>query len=189
MKRIAVMMAGTAGLLGLVSAGVFGVLAPASAGAAPKSGPEKVWVTPSGATGTTVKRPGKVMFTGSFADYGRSVNTNANGKPTKNGGYVLLTMKKGSIMVNISKLNAAFKTAQPQTFNMTSCSADVHISAPVTVVKGTKAYVGIGGTFNMTASVAFIGPIKNGKCTTKTTTPALATYSAIMGSGTVTFSS
>jgi hypothetical protein len=189
MKRIAVMVAGTAGLLGLASAGVFGGLAPATAGAAaPKSGPEKVWVTPS-STGTTVKRPGKVMFTGSFADYGRSVNTKANGTPTKRGGYVLLTLKKGTILVNISQFNAAFKTAQPQTYNKTSCSADVHISAPVTVVKGTKAYVGISGTFSMTASVAFIGPLKNGTCTTKTTTPALSTYSAIMGSGTVTFSS
>lgn len=189
MRGFKLVAAGAAALVGLVSAGVLSGLVPATAGAAaPKSGPEKVWVTPS-AAGTTAKRPGKIMFTGSFADYGRSVNTNANGKPTKKGGYVLLTLKQGTIMVNISQFNAAFKTVQPQTYNKTSCSADLHISAPVTVVKGTKAYAGIGGTFTMTANFAFIGPLKNGTCTTKTTTPALSTYSSITGSGTVTFPS
>lgn len=182
------MVAGAAGLMGLVSAAVLGVVAPATAGAAPKSGPEKVWVTTS-PTGTTAKRPGKVMLTGSFADYGRSVTTKANGKPTKNGGYVLLTLKKGTIVVDISAFNAASKNAKPQTFNQTSCSADIHVSAPVTFVKGTKAYVGIGGTITLTATFAFIGPLKNGKCTTKTTTPALSTYSSINGTGTVTFPS
>jgi hypothetical protein len=190
MRKFAVMVAGAAGLVGLVSAGMLGGLVPATAGAAaPKSGPEKVWVTPSPTGTTSAKHPGKAMFTGSFADYGRSVSSNANGKPTKKGTYALLTMKKGTILVNLTQFNAAFKTAQPQTYNKTTCSADIHVAAPVTIVKGTKAYAGIGGTFNMTASFAFIGPLKNGTCTTKTSTPALSTYISVTGSGTVTFSS
>jgi hypothetical protein len=182
MKRLIVVIAAAAGVTAIV-------LPAAAASATPQSGPEKVWVTPS-PTGTSVKRPGKVMLTGSVADYGRSVSTTASGKPTKHGTYVLLTLKKGSILVNVSQFNAAAKSAQPETFNKTSCSAEIHISGPATLVRGTKAYVGIGGTFTMTATFAFIGPLtKSGACTTKTTTPALSTYGAITGSGTVSFSS
>jgi hypothetical protein len=177
MRRFVVVMAVAGIVLG----------APAVAGASPTGGTEKVWVTPS-PTGTTAKRPGKVLFTGSFADYGRSVSANASGKPTKHGTYVLLTLKQGSILVDIAQFNAAFEKAQPQTFNQSSCSAWAHVSAPVTVARGTKAYVGASGTFTMTATVAFVGPkAKSGACTTKTTTPALATYSSITGSGTISF--
>ena len=173
-----------------VVAGMFGMLTWTTvAGAAPPSGPEKVWVTPS-AAGTTAKLPGKVMFTGSFADYGKVVTVNASGKPAKNGGYVLLTLKKGSILVNVSGINKAFSSAQPQTNNTTSCSADVQFTAPVTVVKGTKTYVGITGTFTMTAKAAFIGSkTKSGACTEKTTSPAVASYESFTGMGTVSFGS
>lgn len=182
MRRFAVMAAGAAVVVG-------GMVPAVAAGAAPQSGPEKVWVTPS-PTGTSDKRPGKVVFTGSFADYGRSVDTNASGKPTKHGTYVLLTLKQGSILVDISQFNAAFKSFQPQTLSQTTCSGSGHVSAPVTVVKGTKAYVGIGGTFTVTATFAFIGAkTRGGACTMKTTSPSLATFSSITGSGTVSFAS
>ena len=168
-------------------AGVLGLLASATAaGAAPKAGPEKVWVTPS-AAGTTVKLPGKVLFTGSFSDYGKSITANAKGKPTNKGSYALLILKKGTILVNVSQLGSMLKTSQPQTVNTTSCSANAHVAAPVTLVKGTKTYVGIGGTFTLTVMFAFIGPMKNGKCT-QTSNPA-ATWAAFTGSGTVTFGS
>ncbi len=182
MKRLIVV--GAAGVMGLA-----GIVLPAvAAGASPQSGPEKVWVKPS-PSGTTVRRPGKAMFTGSFADYGRSVTANASGKAAKRGTYVLLILKQGSVLVDISQFNAAFKSFTPQTLNQTNCSGSGHLSAPATVVKGTKAYAGITGTFTMTATVAFIGPkTKSGACTMKTTSPGLATFTSITGSGTVSFS-
>lgn len=189
MRRIVAVVA-CGGLLGGLAAGLLGGLVPAAvAGASPTGGAEKVWVTPS-PTGTSVKHPGKVMLTGAFADYGKSVSANASGKPSKNGTYKLLTLEKGTILVNGSELNAAFKNLQPQTFSQTTCSGDAHISAPVTLVKGTKAYVGISGTFTITATFAFItAKTKSGSCTMKTTSPGLATYSSVTGSGTVSFSS
>lgn len=169
-----------------VVAGVLGGFPTAVASAAPKAGPENVWLTPSSG-GTTVKHPGQAVFTGSFSDYGKSVSGNAKGKPTKNGSYALLILKKGNILVDTSQFDSTFKSTQPQTVNLTSCSTSLHLSAPVTIVKGTKAYVGISGTFSLSVTAAFIGPLKKGKCT-MSATPVTA-WAAFTGTGTVSFGS
>ena len=179
-RRICVAM-GTAVIFGGMA---FGSVA---AGASvPKSGAVKVWVKPS-PTGTSTKHPGKVLFTGAIGDYGTAVSTNATGKKTKNGSYKLLTLKKGTIMVNGTQLNKALTSAQPTTSNATACAFVVNASAPITIVKGTGAYVGIGGTVNMAVTFAAILPkTKSGSCTMKTSTKPLASYTSITGSGTVT---
>jgi hypothetical protein len=178
-------------LMAVVGAGVLlGSAVPASVAlASGTGGAVKVWVTPS-ATGTTAKHPGKIMFTGAIGDYGTSESTNAAGKPTKKGAYKLLKLKKGTILVNGTTLSKALTSASPTgpTANETTCSFAIHVTAPVTIVRGTGAYQGITGSVTITAQFAIIGPLtKSGACTTKTSTKPLSTYSSVFGSGTVSF--
>jgi hypothetical protein len=180
------------GIVTAVGAGVlFGGLLAGPVGAATSavaSGPVKVWVTPSATGLTSSKRPGKVIFTGSIGDYGRDVKANAAGKATKNGTYRLLKMQKGSILVNIGPFQKAETAAfSSPTFNSANCSLSVNVSGPITVVSGSGSYSGITGSVTLTAHFAGIARrASNGSCTTKTTTPALATYTSIVGTGTVT---
>ena len=161
------------------------------AGAASTStgGPVKVWVKPSTAT-TSVKHPGKIIFTGAIGDYGTTTNANATGKPTKKGTYKFLTLKKGTILATGATLNEAVKTAFTKpTLNMTNCSVSASATGAVHFVKGTGAYVGISGSVTITLSYAGVLPkTKSGSCTEKTATKPLAFYSSVMGSGTVSFS-
>jgi hypothetical protein len=160
----------------------------AAAATAPKGGAIKVFVKPS-PTGTGAKHPGKVVITGAVGDYGTSESVTAAGKPSKKGAYKLLTLKKGTILVNGTLLNAALTSAQP-TANSTNCSFVFSASAPVTFVKGTGAYVGISGSVTITLTFAAILPkTKAGKCTEKTATQPLASTTSVMGTGTVTFPS
>jgi hypothetical protein len=169
-----------------VVVGVLGGLPTTVASATPKAGPEKIWLTPSSG-GTTTKHPGRAMLTGSFSDYGKSVSGNSKGKPTRNGAYALLILKKGTILLDTSQLDSAFKNTEPQTVNVTSCSLSTHLSAPVTIVNGTKAYAGIQGTFSLTATAAFIRPTKKGSCTA--TAAPVEAWATFAGSGIVGFGS
>ena len=173
----------------VVCGGLLGGAATAASAAA--SGTVKVFVTPNNTT--TPKHPGKVMLTGAIGDYGTVISATAAGKPTatkkKKTPYRLLRLKKGTILVNIStfqsKLTGAFSS--PSGFNSTTCSQSIDVSGAVSVVSGTGAYAGITGSLVMTGQFAGITRrTKSGACTTKTTTPAAATYSSIIGSGTVT---
>lgn len=170
----------------VVCGGVLGGLATTTAGASvPKSGPVKVWVKPS-PTGTSA-HPGKVFFTGAIADYGTAVNTNATGKKTKKGSYKLLTLKQGTILVNGTQLNQALTSSEPTTASKTTCYYVFTASAPIPIVKGTGAYVGISGSVNMVVTFAAIAPkTKSGSCTMKTSTKPLASFTSVTGSGTVT---
>jgi hypothetical protein len=171
--------------------GIGGTAATALAGASStsKGGAIKVWVTPSKTGTTTSKHPGKVMFTGAIGDYGTSFNVTSTGKPAKKKSpYKLLKLKKGTMTVTASALGKALKSAKP-TLNTTNCSVTVAATAPITIVKGTGAYANISGTVTFSASYAVILPkTSSGKCTTKTSTKALATYASFIGTGTVSFS-
>lgn len=174
------------------AAAIVGGLVPGSLAAAastPTGGAIKVWVRPSPTT-TSVKHPGKVMFTGAIGDYGSSVNVNATGKPTKKAGYDLLKLKKGTITVNTMGFNKAAASAFTKpTLNPTNCSVSVSASGPVQIVKGTGAYVGISGSVTVTAQFGAVVPKnKKGTCTLKTATQPLVMYTSFIGSGTVSFS-
>lgn len=177
---------GAAAALAVVAAASLGPVA--VAGAAPTGGAIKVWVTPS-PTGTSVKHPGKILLTGAIGDYGTTISVNAAGKPAKHGTYVLLKLKKGTILVDVTTLNSALDSAKPTTVSSTNCSATLHATSSVSLVKGTGTYAGISGTIAMTLSLGAIArKTKSGACTFKTTSPVLATYTSFIGTGTVSFS-
>lgn len=194
MHRGTISSAGVVGVVAVVALAL--TLGPASAawGAgsarsalkAKKSGPEKVFVLP--ANTTSAKHPGKILMTGTIGDYGLAVATTAKGKPTKSGSYRDLELKKGTILVNISPFLTAIDKAFPHaTFDSATCSLSVTVSASITIVSGTKAYAGVTGSLTLSGFIAEIGSrAKSGACTTKTSTPPLATSSAFSGSGTVT---
>ncbi len=154
----------------------------------PANGAIKVFVVPSGNGGG-----GPVVITGVIGDYGGSTNANASGKPQKKGGYELLLLKKGTILVNGSQFNKATKNAQPTDFNQTTCSGTVVASAPAPIVSGTKAYSGITGSLTLTATFAFVGPFytsgsKKGQCNTSNNGPnPPGIFASITGTGTVSF--
>jgi len=164
----------------------------ASAASTQKGGAIKVWVTPSQGT-TTVKHPGKVLFTGAIGDYGLSVNANATGKPQKKKSpYKLLKLKHGTILVNVKGVNTAITAAFTKaghTINPTNCSTAVSASGAVPILKGTGAYAGVSGSVTFAINFALLaGKNKSGKCTLKTTSAPLDTYTSFIGTGTVSYS-
>jgi hypothetical protein len=154
----------------------------------PTGGAIKVFVVPSisGSGGT-------IVITGAIGDYGKTVNSNAAGKPAKNGNYENLIMKNGTILVNGTQFNAATNAASPTDFNAATCSGTFVASAPVPVVSGTKEYAGITGSVTLTATFAFVGPFyksgsKKGQCDTSNNAPQPSGFFAsITGAGTVSF--
>jgi hypothetical protein len=165
----------------------FPAMASAGAATAPSGGPIKVWVRPS-PTGTGSK-PGKVMFTGAIGDYGTSQRSNATGKKTKKGHYINIKLQKGTILVNTTTLTKAFTgLSKPTTANTANCSFVFHVTAPVPIVKGTGSYSSISGSVTISATDAAIATKKKtGACTMSTSSKPLASYTSIVGVGTVTF--
>ena len=156
----------------------------AAAGASPAGGAIELWVTPAqNSTGA-----GKVIVTGAIGDYGPAQKVNSAGKPSAKGASRKLVLKKGTIIINVSQFTAAQNNLNP-TIDNTNCSATGTIAAPVQIVSGTGAYVGITGTVNLTADVAFILPkTKSGSCDTSGNGTPLAIYQTVSGPGTVSFS-
>jgi len=177
------------GSVAKVAVGVAGLLAGLGAGTTSafgesvSNGQVQVWVTlgPNG-------NGGKVVFTGAIGDYGAAVSTNSSGKPTKNGNYEKLTLKKGTILVNSTAFNAAGNSAQPSTDNTTTCSFAFNYSGAVQIVSGTGTYSGITGSLNLTAQFAAVGPrTKSGSCNQSNSANPLAYFAAVTGSGSVSY--
>jgi hypothetical protein len=150
---------------------------------APAGGTIKVWATPSpnGSGGT-------IVITGAIGDYGKTVDVNAAGKVTKNGNYTKFVLKKGTVLINGTQLQAALQNSQPTDFNIVTCSGSAIANAPVPIVSGTKAYAGITGSLTATATFAVVGPLtSSGKCNTSNNANPVAQYVSIAGSGTVSF--
>jgi hypothetical protein len=169
---------GVAGLLMGLGAGTTSAF-----GESVSNGQVQVWVTlgPNG-------NGGKAVFTGAIGDYGAAVSTNSSGKPTKNGDYEKLTLKKGSILVNSTAFNAAGNNAQPSTNNTTTCSFAFDYSGSVQIVSGTGTYSGITGTLNLTAQFAAVGPrTKSGSCNQSNNANPLAFFATVTGSGSVSY--
>lgn len=170
----------------LLSSGLLGGVGSAASGAT-TNGSVKVFVTPNDTT--TPKHPGKILLTGAIGDYGTVTSTNAAGKPTKNGDFRLLKLKKGTIVVNITSFQQQLGNAfsSPAALDGTTCSMAVSASGPITIVSGSKSYAGITGSFTMTGVFGGLAArTKHGGCTTKTTAPPVATFLMLTGSGTVT---
>ena len=171
----------------VLGCGLLGGTVGATASGASANGAVKVFVTPNGTT--TAKHPGKVLFTGAIGDYGSVTSVNASGKATRKGVYRLLKLKQGTVLVDITSFQKQLQGSftSPTALDKTTCSLAVTATGPVTVVRGTGSYAGITGSFTMTATIAGIAPrTKGGACTLKTTTPSLATFTMITGTGNVT---
>ena len=151
-------------------------------GASPSGGAIQVWGTPA------MNGGGAVVVTGAVGDFGKSANANSSGAPSKKGTYKLLSLKKGTILLNTTQLGKDVNNNNlpPTSSNSTNCSATFVITDPVPVVSGTKAYAGISGTVNVTITFALVGPMKNGTCNMNAN--PIAQYGSISGSGTVSFS-
>jgi hypothetical protein len=149
----------------------------------PSGGAIQVWVTP-----TNTGSGGKVLITGVVGDYGTSQKANSSGQPSKNGNYQKLLLKKGTILVNSTQFNAGLNNTNPP-LNNTNCSTTFTFSAPVPIVSGTGAYVGITGSISLNAQFGAILPkTKSGSCNASNNSNPVAQYTSVIGSGTVSFS-
>ena len=161
----------------------------ATAAGMPAGGPIQVFVTPN-LTGNGA--PDSIVITGAIGDFGTSRNMDKNGKTDPNGNYAKITLKKGTFVVNLTKLNATSNAMQPM-MTAATCSAVVSAAAPVTFSDGTGLYAGIAGTVKISETFAFILPryttgAKKGQCNMSNSAQPLGQYGSIMGTGTVTFS-
>lgn len=158
-------------------------LVPAAAAASPTSGVVYVWVTPgSGASSS-------VVLTGAIGDYGKGVSMDKNGKVDPNGGYVRVTLQRGSFIVNSVALDQKSNTAKPR-LNQKTCSFQLSVTGNITLSGGTGAYQGIRGQLLVTAQFAGVSPRqKNGACGFSDRTGPLASWAAITGRGPVTYGS
>jgi len=156
----------------------------------PAGGVVHVFITPSLTNGGG----GTVVLTGAIGDYGTTTgHTTKSGKPDQTGAYGTMDLKKGTILVDLSALEAkqvsASNQAQP---NLSTCSQSISLTAPLTFVSGTGLYKGITGTVNTSFYVAFVLPRftsgKNkGMCNGSNNAVPLAEYGQLIGSGTVSF--
>jgi hypothetical protein len=176
----------TLGIAILGSVMIFGASAAfgSTAPSTPAGGAIQLWGTPAQNGG------GAVVVTGAIADSGKSANASSSGTPSKKGTYKLLTLKKGTILLNTTQLGKDLNNnnTPPTTFNSTTCSGTFAVTDPVPVVSGTKAYAGITGTANITVTFAFVLPLTKGKCNTNTNANPIAQYGSVAGTGTVSFS-
>jgi hypothetical protein len=178
MSRVAKTALGAAVLGSLLLGG-----ASALGAATPAGGTIKVWGTPS-----TNGSGGTIVITGVIGDSGKTVRVNSAGKADKKGTFSQFLLKKGTIVVDSTQVQAALKSgaSPPADFNTATCSGSDIASAPVPIVSGTKAYAGITGSLTVSLSFAVAIPLtSSGKCNTNN--PGAQT-GFITGSGTVSFS-
>src|SRR5450755_335938 len=168
----------------LVLAGGLSLGGATAYGATPVSGAAQLWGNLSGGGSGF-----KAVFTGAIGDSGLSIGATAQGKPSKkqNPGYRLFILKKGTIFFNTQQVDAAQNNnnAQPTTENSTTCSFTFVTTEPATIISGTKAYVGITGSFTVTLSFAAVLPMKNGKCNMNAN--PTATIGSVTANGTVSY--
>jgi len=171
-------------LLGAVILGGVLFSATAALGASPPmmGGAIQLWVTPS-PTGNG----GQVLITGVIGDYGKGQNVTAAGKPSKKSPYKDLMLKKGTILINLTKFQQAQNNANPTMYNKSNCSAYLTVSAPAAILSGTGAYKGITGIVTLRAEDAVLLPrTKKGACNENGN--PVNDYLVVNGTGTVKFS-
>lgn len=151
----------------------------ATAASAQKSGKIHVFVTNASDTKS------KILITGAIGDYGTSVSQDANGKIDPNGNFTKVTLKHGGFMINTTALSKTLRRTRP-TINTANCSVVLTGSASTTIYDGTGAYTGISGRVVVTLTFAGVAP-RTAKGCNLANGPTHGTYSAVTGTGTVSF--
>jgi opacity protein-like surface antigen len=159
----------------------------ALAASAPKPGKINVYVTPKPDNSGT----GTIVVTGAIGDYGKTQSIDKNGKKDPDGDFQKVTLKQGTIVVDATALDKKLAKA-PLNVTVATCSASFSVSASAPVSQGTGLYLGIGGQVKLNATFAAIAPryksgAKKGQCNFANSTPPVAQYTSIIGSGSVTF--
>jgi hypothetical protein len=159
-------------------------LSSAAAAASPAGGKVNVFGSAKNSSAT-------LLFTGAIGDAGRAVQINANGTPNPNGNYLRFTLKHGTFEGNATGLNTAINKAK-FSFNSATCSGFGGGSGPVTLFDGTGSYAGISGTLHVTVTFAEVAPRytsgkHKGQCNQNQNATPVAQYTAVAGSGTVSF--
>jgi hypothetical protein len=137
---------------------------------------------------------GKVLITGAIGDHGSTKSVNKSGRANANGSYVKLTLTKGTIELNKTKLDAninhAFGSA---VVNSATCSLTVVASGTLPVVNGTGLYKGISGSVRITLSLGLTLPryasgAHAGQCNQSNAAQPTASLQLVEGTGSVSFS-
>lgn len=161
--------------IGTLLAVVSGALAAGTSG-----GSVRMFGTPKGAGGA-------FMFVGAIGDSGSTQRETASGSPSANGDFVKFTLKHGTFVADATGFFNALNHAS-FSFSKTTCSGTFGATGPATLGNGTGQYAGISGTLRVTGTFAQVGPrLKNGKCNMSQTAKPLAQFSAVTGTGHVTF--
>ena len=173
----------TVGVMGLLACLIVGASVALGAGssATPAGGRIQLFVQPAQSQGN-----GKVLFTGAVGDYGSSHSVTTDGKK-----IATATLTKGTIKLDLTAVSKKANNANP-TFDATTCSGSVSVSAAAPILNGTGLYAGIHGTVKITESFGFIGSRyksgpKKGQCNISNSAPTVAQMATVYGSGTVSF--
>lgn len=131
-----------------------------------------------------------LVLTGVIGDYGHAMRTTTSGSKAQDD-ELQLTMSRGSFRLDIAgiegKLLAAFSSDFPT--NGTTCSG-LEVAAgkaPIVSGSGTRAYIGLHGTFHLVISINEVE--KWPSCPKDDTSPYLAQTVYISGSGWVSLNS
>jgi hypothetical protein len=162
----------------LLSALTFASIALA-AGSTPKGGALQIFGTETSPLDT------ELLFTGAVGDHGSAVTLNMAGKPDPHGTIEKVTLQKGSFVIDTTPLGTKLGKLKP-TVNSTTCTISLAATGPTKVEQGTGLYAGISGHLNIRFTLATLQPKKNGKCAMNA--KPVSQYTAIIGSGSVTFS-
>jgi hypothetical protein len=170
--------------VGLVAVALLSALAFASialaAGSTPQGGALQIFGTETSPLDT------KLLFTGAVGDHGSAVTLNTAGKPDPHGTIEKVTLQKGSFVIDTTPLGTKLGKMKP-TVNSETCTISLAATGPTKVEEGTGLYAGISGHLNIRFTVATLQPRnKNGKCAL--TAKPVSEYTAIIGSGSVSFS-
>jgi hypothetical protein len=163
-----------------------GAPAYAAAPSTPAGGSVRFFVMPNGTGG------GPIVITGAIGDYGHTLDINKNGTPDPNSGhYVKITLQRGTFEVNKTALDAKSSKVQPA-FDLSTCSAAITATAPITLFDGTGLYAGIAGTLTATVIDGFILPRltsgkSKGQCNESNNAQPVSEYAVVTGTGTVSF--
>jgi hypothetical protein len=144
----------------------------------PAGGLIRYWVT------QTTPQTESIVVAGAIGDFGTVTTVDKNGVADQNGNYALVTLQKGTIMVNLTSWNKKnAKVSFP--INQRSCSSEGTATGTVSLSNGTGHYKGISGHLSYSETNAWIlARSANGKCSGSDVLHYLALTS---GAGSVSF--